>query len=93
MLMAMCFLLWKKNTIAINKDMQNKSIMLDLHLDLQCNGEGYLIPHVLYVLQVKEKRKVLKTICSIQIHFNECENFAKLVNVEKEMMYFIKIHN
>ena len=87
------FLLGDDDTIAVRKDMQECSMMEDLHLVRQGDTDNFLMPHAPYVLRPEDKRRVLETIKKVHVPSGHCANFAKLVNLEKGKLQFMKSHD
>ena len=87
------FLLGEEDTVAVQKDMQECSVMEDLHLVREGDTKFYLMPHAPYVLSPGEKRRVLEMIKSVKVPSGHCANFLKLVNLEKGKLQFLKSHD
>lgn len=92
-LTVMGFILGDADTIAVRKEMQQAGVMPELHLVQDCTGNAFRKPHAPYVLRKEQKRILLKTIRSVQTPSGHCANFAKLVNLKKEKLQFLKTHD
>ena len=87
------FILGEEDTIAVRKDMQEQGTMEELHVVRVGDEEHYRKPHAPYVLRPSEKMKVLRTIKSVQTPSGHCASFAKLVNLEKGKLQYMKSHD